>query len=309
MISKVIDAIKSGDFFWKTEKKIYEVNRSKRCIHIATNKDTKANIYQNTDYKKLYKKYENIIDAGVDEIQDRKYSNKVWVCWLQGIEEAPSIVKACVNSMKRSMPDKEIIILTYDNYQDYVTFPDYIIEKFSCGKIGFAHFSDLLRISLIAKWGGMWVDSTALCTNKEFFDFVSQEDLFVFKQLNLGNRDNAPILASNWFISAKTQDPIITLTRDLLFAYWKDYNFAINYFIFHLFFAMACRRYKDKWDNVPVFNNNSPHVLMFELDHEYSDIRWKQIMGMSGIHKLQRYDDFSHLKNSNYNKILKEYLD
>lgn len=67
---------------------------------------------------------------------------------------------------------------------------------------------------------------------------------------------------------------------------------------------MACKRYKEEWDSVPTFNNNSPHVLMFELSSDYTNERWEQLMKMSGIHKLQRYEDYSDLKNSNYCHIL-----
>ena len=52
-----------------------------------------------------------------------------------------------------------------------------IEEKFEKGKIGMAHFSDLLRISLLAKWGGMWIDSTALCTDEDFFRYASKQHL------------------------------------------------------------------------------------------------------------------------------------
>lgn len=49
-------------------------------------------------------------------------------------------------------------------------------------------------------------------------------------------------------------------------------------------------------------------MLMFELKRDYSSERWEQLMKMSGIHKLQRYDDYSDLKKSNYCKILDTYL-
>lgn len=308
MINKIIDAIKNGVFLWKTKKKIVETIRKKNDLLHIKDRDAKTVIYQYKDYKKLCTKYKEMIDRGVDPRSEHEFSNKVWVCWFQGYEAAPPLVKACINSMHRVMPGKEIIILTRNNYKQYIELPDYIEKKFEKGKIGMAHFSDLLRISLLAKWGGMWIDSTALCTNEEFFKYASKQHLFVFKQLNLGNQGEAPIIASNWFISSEIGNPIVTLTRNLLYEYWKDYDYAINYFVFHLFFAMACRRYRNEWESIPAFNNSSPHMLMFELKKDYSAERWEQLMKMSGIHKLQRYDDYSNLKKSNYCKILDTYL-
>lgn len=308
MVDKILEAKQNGVLLWKIKHKLFEINRKNRILFCSKNKDAKTIIYQYKDYEKLYKKYKNIIDNGVELNYEQKESNKVWVCWFQGYECAPPLVKACINSIYKAMPEKEIIVLTIDNYRKYINLPDYIEKKFEKGKIGMAHFSDLLRISLLAKWGGMWIDSTALCTDSDFFKYVSNQELFVFKQLNLGNQLDAPIIASNWFISCKIGNPIILLTRNLLYAYWKDYDYAINYFIFHLFFSMVCRRYKKEWDAIPTFNNNSPHTLMFELKNDYTRERWNQIMDMSGIHKLQRYDDYSNLTRSNYCKILEKYL-
>ena len=246
-----------------------------------------------------------MIDRGVATSSNHEFSDKVWVCWFQGYESAPPLVKACINSMHKVMPEKEIIVLTKTNYKQYIELPDYIEEKFEKGKIGMAHFSDLLRISLLAKWGGMWIDSTALCTDGDFFRYANKQHLFVFKQLNQGE---APIIASSWFISSEIGNPIVVLTRNLLYAYWQDYDYLLNYFTFHLFFTMACRRYENEWESIPAFNNSSPHMLMFELKRDYSPERWEQLMKMSGIHKLQRYDDYSDLKKSNYCKILDTYL-
>lgn len=57
--------------------------------------------YQYKDYKKLHTKYKKVIDRGVESSPQYEFSNKVWVCWFQGYESAPPLVKACINSMHR----------------------------------------------------------------------------------------------------------------------------------------------------------------------------------------------------------------
>lgn len=308
MIQKILQAIKEGNLSWKARLKIFEeIRKHGNLIHIS-NKGAKNIVYQYRDYKKLSRKYGPLVQKGVEVSGPRVSSNKVWVCWFQGLEQAPDLIKACVRSMEQTMPDKEIVVLTQENYKDYVTLPGYIEEHIAAGHITMAHFSDLLRMSLLAKWGGMWVDSTVLCTDPAFLKYVSGLPLFAFKQLTLGTQEEPPVVASSWFLSCQSNDPIITLTRDLLYAYWKEHDFVVNYLLVHLFFAMSCRRYAQEWEQVPVFNNHSPHVLMFELAKDYSEERWKQIMAMSGVHKLQRYDDYSSLTRSNYSHILNTYL-
>ena len=113
-------------------------------------------------------------------------SNTVWFCWFQGIENAPLIVRICLDSLKRYLPDKEIIIVDEGNRQQYVSFPDHIEKRWKKGQIPPTQFSDLLRLELLIKYGGTWIDSTVLCTGvngskvKEFRNYL-EADLFFFQ--------------------------------------------------------------------------------------------------------------------------------
>lgn len=304
---KVKDAIKHKNLTWKIKHKLFESYINRRRLYLVNNKNAASLVRQCNDYEKLYQKFLKTIQKGSLCHSARKQSDKVWICWFQGLDNAPELVKACIASAKHILQDKDIILLTTDNYGNFIQLPDYIIAKWKKGRISMAHFSDILRISLLAKWGGIWIDATVLCTDPTLFHEIASLPLFVFRQLDLSRQDQPPIVASSWFISCQSHHPIICLTRNLLFAYWKQYNFTINYYLLHLFFAMACRRYPQEWNHVPVFNNHSPHVLLFELKEPYQEQRWNQIMRMSSVHKLQRHQDFSAFKNSNYAHILSNY--
>ena len=106
MINKIMDAIKNGVFLWKTKKKIIETIQKKNNLLYIKDRDAKTVAYQYKDYKKLYTKYKKLIDRGVEPSPKYEFSNKVWVCWFQGYESAPPLVKACINSMHRVMPEK-----------------------------------------------------------------------------------------------------------------------------------------------------------------------------------------------------------
>lgn len=309
LINKVKEAQRAGILGWKIKHKLFEYNFWKRSLYYIENKNARVYVRQCKDYNRLYKEFKPVIESHCKINESITQIGKVWICWFQGLENAPDIVQACVNSVKKVLSDKEIVLLTTKNYTDYIELPAYIIHKWQKGMIGMAHFSDILRISLLAKWGGMWIDSTVLCTDRVFFDEISSLPIFVFKQLDLINRDKQPILASSWFISSVSNNPIIVLTRDLLYAYWNKHDLLINYFVFHMFFSMACRKYSDEWNEIPTFNNNTPHVLMIELKNNYSEYRWNQIMRMSDIHKLSRYNDINYLENSNYMHIISKYYE
>lgn len=260
-------------------------------------------------YRKLKRKYRKILINDKPIINDKKIiekSNKIWICWFQGIENAPELVKACYNSVLKNYKDKEIIVLTEENYKKYVDIPEYIIKKWEKGYITFAHFSDILRIELLSKYGGLWLDSTIFTTKRSELVFNENIELFVFKQVDLDRKNSLAVVASNWLIYANKDNNIINLTKKLLYYYWKDYNYAINYNIFHIFFKLATEVYKDEWKNVPTFNNISPHILQFELNDDFQEIRFNEIKNMSDFHKLN-WRIKSENKNSFYNYIVDNY--
>ena len=260
-------------------------------------------------YRKLKRKYRKIVINDKPITSDKKIiekSNKIWICWFQGIENAPELVKACYNSVLKNYKDKEIIVLTEENYKKYVDMPEHIIKKWEKGYITFAHFSDILRIELLSKYGGLWLDSTIFTTKRSELVFNENIELFVFKQVDLDRKNSLAVVASNWLIYANKNNNIINLTKKLLYYYWKDYNYAINYNIFHIFFKLATEVYKDEWKNVPTFNNISPHILQFELNDDFQEIRFNEIKNMSDFHKLN-WRIKSENKNSFYNYIVNNY--
>ena len=51
-------------------------------------------------------------------------------------------------------------------------------KKANAGNISWAHFSDIVRNTLLAKYGGLWVDATVWVRGKIPFDQLSQLDVF-----------------------------------------------------------------------------------------------------------------------------------
>ena len=289
-------------------KAIQYVSRNIRYFNVI-NPNIIALAERERCYRKLKRKYKKILTTdksiNIDKKEEEK-SNKIWICWFQGIEKAPELVKACYNSVVKNYNDKQIIVLTEENYKQYVDIPEYILKKWEKGYITFAHFSDILRIELLSKYGGLWLDSTIFTTKKSDLVFNDNIELFVFKQVDLDRKNSLTVVASNWLIYANKDNNIINLTKKLLYQYWKDYNHAINYNIFHIFFKFATEVYKDEWDKVPTFNNISPHILQFELNDDFEEVRFNQIRGMSDFHKLN-WRIKSENKNSSYNYIVDNY--
>ncbi len=175
---------------------------------------------------KLRKKFKKQINTTAQKIKEENCSLQhskskiIWVCWLQGIEKAPELVRVCYQSLLDMFSDEySINIITEENYSNYVEFPDYIIKKYKKGIFSRTHFSDLLRLELLIKYGGIWVDSTLFFTGK-LPAFMIESDLFVFQSVwpQIFGRATR---SESWFISSMQNHPILIFVKDVLYAYWR----------------------------------------------------------------------------------------
>ena len=227
--------------------------------------------------KQLEKKYEY-----VELLQKR--TNKVWFCWLQGLDQAPDLVKMCYASLKRHLKGKEIIVLTSENIHEYVSFPEFIMEKYKKGILDNTRLSDLARLELLIKYGGSWIDSTVFCTSDDYPKDILDCDLFVFQQVR---KDYTGFMGlSNWFITACTNNRLLLILREMHYEYWRRYNCVIDYFFFHLFFVMIVKEYPEEIKNMPKYSNRYPLLLKTKLAEVYDEEWMKKLCQQTCFHKL-----------------------
>lgn len=191
---------------------------------------------------------------------EQRRSDKVWVCWLQGFDKAPELVKMCVASMRKYLIDKEIVLVSYQNYRDYVELPNHIVEKYEKGMIPPALFADLLRLELLIRHGGTWMDASMLCTGSHYPKEIMDCDLFMFQALRKG--DPRFYGTSNWFITACTNNGPLMVLRDVLLQYWRDYDCTMNYYMFHDFFFEIAKLFPEEIAAMPRKNRLLPLMLL-----------------------------------------------
>lgn len=254
--------------------------------------------------EKKYKKYLTQFDEKYIE-SEHKESNKIWICWFQGLDKAPNIVKKCIESVEKNNPDKEIVIITTNNIHDYVEFPKYIEEKWKRGIITHTHMTDLLRLELLIRYGGTWVDATVFCSSSSIPSYFFDSDLFFYQLLKPG-RDGNSTYFSSWFISAKTNNKILMATQELCYAYWKENNTMWDYFLLHDFLSIVLDYYPDDWNKIIPRDNAAPHMLLLRLFDEYNEDVWKAISEQTPFHKLTYKFDSKNQKRDNtyYKKIM-----
>lgn len=113
-------------------------------------------------YQKAYDDMKQILQSFIEKFphnvsglnKPQFIGKKVWTCWWQGEKSAPELVKACWESQRRNIPSEiELIIITEQNYKKYIELPEYILEKVKKGYISLTTLSDIIRASLLYRWG------------------------------------------------------------------------------------------------------------------------------------------------------------
>lgn len=232
-------------------------------------------------------------------------SNTIWTSWWQGEKEAPALVKACWYSQKRYMLKKgwEHVVITSDNYREYIELPAFIEEKVRKGFIPQAQLSDLIRLELLIRYGGIWMDSTVLCTGNNYPEQIETCKLFLFQYRGEQNELRG---FSNWFISAESNNRVLIILREMLWQYWRDYDCVVDYYIFHLFFLMIIQALPEILEEMPKGNNYLPLQLGGRLAEQYDEGWWKSLTEKCCFHKLN-YRKANKIKNSYYEHIINTY--
>ena len=216
---------------------------------------------------------------------------KIWMFWSSGEESAPPIARKCIASIRENLPDREVVVLSEKTYRDYVTFPSFIQEKIDRGEMMKAHMADLLRLELLIRYGGTWIDATVFCPGGKIPAYMLDSDLFLFQDLKPGFDGHCQRI-SNWMITARAGNPVLKLTRALLYEYWREHRKCEDYFIFHHFFEMAIDAYPEEWGRVIPFSNAAPHILLLRLFEPYDDAVWGAVREMTPFHKLSyKFDE------------------
>ncbi len=142
----------------------------------------------------------------------------IYSLWLQGYDHAPDQVKTCLDRWSKLNPTYTFELLEESDVQSLLrNFPTGIND------ITQQSVSDILRLALLEKTGGIWVDATVFPTKplSEWFEkTVGDADFFSYRhEVQKGNPTNRPISA--WFLYASKGSTIIEkLWRETL-RYWS----------------------------------------------------------------------------------------
>ncbi len=214
----------------------------------------------------------------------------VWTCWLQGEDKAPALVKACLQSQHIHLTGYEQRVLTLQNYTQWVTLPPETVAKYERGIIPAASFSDLIRLAVLCKYGGVWLDATVFCTGMDNERLASRWKTIEHSRLTLfryyPQGCSVPVGLSTWFVAARKGLPLLASVLDALLAYWHDYDCLVDYYIIHLFLAKALEQNPALLAHMPRENSRHSLLLADALHETYDEARWQDLVVHVSFHKL-----------------------
>ena len=269
----------------------------------------------------LIERYRHILDENKDRFskanpnsgkrRESAVSRIIWSAWLQGLDNAPEMVNVCLESHQKHLPGYEFRVLDMENYRQWVELPEWVEEKYARGMIPAALFSDVLRVAVLKRYGGVWMDASVLCTGfgnqqlQKQWTEVENSRFAVFRYYRKGDR--YPSGLSNWFIAATPDNVVLTSVYDMLTAYWRDYDCTIDYYMMHLFISCALKAFPEMERGMPKLNSRYSFFLGDALSRTYSQEAWQELVDHVAIHKLNYRKAEEAQKNplSYYNFIRK----
>ena len=196
-------------------------------------------------------------------------TNCIWVYWAQGWDNPPFHVEFCKNSILKNANGRNVILISDANYKEYVDIPDYIEQKKEEGKITLTHFSDILRFSLLADYGGLWLDAS-MFVMRPLKDYIYKKTFYTIR-LKQDFTNNRIISKARWVGSCvgsnSKNHKIFLLGRNFFFKYWKNEVYLINYFLIDYFFDIIFEL--DKLLKKELLENDYFNQGIYEL---YEDI-------------------------------------
>ena len=174
----------------------------------------------------IVEKYEADCDNGI--LQEKA---PVWVCWWSGEDTAPPLVKQCIRSIRENAGGHPVHLITRENYSQYLQIPACMLENVEKKTMGFAHLADYIRVTLLAQYGGLWLDATMFCAGP-VPESCFQSPFFTCKGpvqpgAYLSNYRWVTFCLGGW-----KENVLFRFLRDAFVCYWEKNTHAVDYLFF-----------------------------------------------------------------------------
>ena len=198
-----------------------------------------------------------------EETPDHVEPRRVFSIWLQGEEQAPALVRACLDSIRRHS-EAEVVVLDARTVFDWIDLPETVVRMWKEGRMKAAHFADICRVELLSRYGGVWMDATDYL-DAPLPDWLWEADFFVYQGGDALSGAYGGI--QNCFIRAAKGAYLLKVWREAIRAYWAAEDSAVDYFVHQLLFGLSVEanpRAAALYAAMPSLVQDSTHRLWYD---------------------------------------------
>ena len=106
---------------------------------------------------------------------------KIFSFW-HPLEKIPGYICLCIKTWEKFLPQYEIIILDYNGVKEYIG--ESLFNDIICKEMSLPIQADAIRVALLNKYGGIWMDADTIITNGEFLNNLEKYELSMFGRNN-----------------------------------------------------------------------------------------------------------------------------
>jgi len=140
---------------------------------------------------------------------------KIWFLWFQGKAEMPEIIKMCFESWVRHNHAWEVLFLSRENLAGFIDLE--AKTQLNLDEIPLQAQTDIIRINLLKKHGGVWVDATCYCNTPldNWLDNSTKSGFFAF------SKPHEDRMISSWFLAAKPNNVLVDIYCKATNEFWQ----------------------------------------------------------------------------------------
>lgn len=200
----------------------------------------------------IERKYKSLIDSfhkmAEKPVAQEKGERRIWVFWGQGEDNMPILIRSCYRQL--TSLNENVTLVTQQNLSEYLDIPEIIYRKVETGRISWAHFSDIIRNSLLAKYGGLWLDATIWTTRPfPFEDFAHLSFYSANSKIPVTDRSTRFWTSfewnwSSWCMLANNKNTLLfSFVSRMLIELAKNEPFLLDYVLIDYLIYYACRHF------------------------------------------------------------------
>ena len=287
-VNQILRSVSKGSIAWK----IHDINNEKieKFICEKCTRTMKSALSDEFVDDKT-----NINEMPNSIRRDIQINKTIWIMWWQGEKNAPPIVRACIESVRKNSNGHPVVIIDESNYKKYISIPDYILNRYEEGKkdktklkdtvLSITHFSDIIRSLLLYQYGGIWVDATI------FFTDIIPENYFTNELTTLGE-DNEWFIGrgkwSIWFIGCQAGNMLMKFIYQMHAEYLENEKYWVNYLMVYSIMDIAYKKIPTlrKLLEVETHGNNKALTINRLYNEEVDASKIEEFLKHQCIHKL-----------------------